>query len=59
MRNSLVFNGVVPRVEDIGDLIKTRVAMWIKVKFELKVYIVDDFKGFLDGIRKIEIVIVV
>ncbi|KAI8543703.1 hypothetical protein RHMOL_Rhmol08G0239300 [Rhododendron molle] len=40
------------RVEDLGELIKTRVAMWIKVKFDIKVHLVKDFKGYLDGMRK-------
>lgn len=55
VRNNLIFNGVSPRVEEIGDLIKSRVAMWVKVKFDLKVYSVEYFKFFLDGIRKLKL----
>jgi len=42
-------------VWDVGDLIKTRVAMWIKTKFDIKIYTVEEFKEFLGGIRKLRI----
>ncbi|KAI8531507.1 hypothetical protein RHMOL_Rhmol11G0141200 [Rhododendron molle] len=28
------------------------VAMWVKVKFDIKMHLVEDFKGYLNGIRK-------
>lgn len=28
--------------------------MWIKAKFDVKIYSVEDFRGYLDGIRKFE-----
>ncbi|KAI8574390.1 hypothetical protein RHMOL_Rhmol01G0349600 [Rhododendron molle] len=49
----LVFNNPTWHVENIGELIKTKVAMWIKVKFDIKVHSVEDFKGYLNGTRKV------
>lgn len=40
---------------EVGELIKTIEAMWMKMKFDIKVYTVEDFKGFLDGIRKVKL----
>lgn len=56
MRNNLAFNGVSTIVEDVGEGIKTNMTMWIKVKFDIRVYTIEEFKIFLDGIYKIEIV---
>ncbi|KAI8522859.1 hypothetical protein RHMOL_Rhmol13G0029600 [Rhododendron molle] len=53
--NDLVFNNVSRSASEVGDQIKTRVAMWMKAKFEIKVYSVEDFKCFLDGIRKLKL----
>lgn len=53
MRNDYVFNKATTQAEDVGELIKTKVATWMKAKFDIKVYIVEEFKGFLDGIRKL------
>lgn len=55
VRNDYVFNNASTQVWEVGDLVKTRVAMWIKVKFDIKVYTVEDFKVFLDGIRKVKL----
>ncbi|KAI8548067.1 hypothetical protein RHMOL_Rhmol07G0243600 [Rhododendron molle] len=55
VRNDLVFNNATWRVEDLGELIKTRVAMCIKVKFDIKVHSVEDFKDYLDGMRKVTV----
>lgn len=55
VRNDYVFNNASTQVWEVGDLVKTRVAMWIKVKFNIKVYTVEDFKVFLDGIRKVKL----
>ncbi|KAI8551451.1 hypothetical protein RHMOL_Rhmol06G0186800 [Rhododendron molle] len=38
-----------------GSYLKTRVAMWMKAKFDIKVHTVEDFKGYLDGIRKMKL----
>lgn len=54
-RNDRVFNNKVRSSEEVGDVIKTKVAMWMKVKFDIKVYSVDDFKNFLSGIRRVKI----
>ncbi|XP_058217028.1 uncharacterized protein LOC131327925 [Rhododendron vialii] len=54
-RNDLVFNNVSRSASEVGDQIKTRVAMWMKAKFEIKVYSVEDFKCFLGGIRKLKL----
>lgn len=48
MRNDFFFNNASWRVEDVGELIKTIVAMWIKSKFDLKVHTVEEFKVFLN-----------
>ncbi|KAI8559205.1 hypothetical protein RHMOL_Rhmol04G0155100 [Rhododendron molle] len=55
VRNDLVFNNASWRVEDLGELIKTRIAMWIKAKFDIEVYSVENFKGYLDGMRKVKV----
>ncbi|XP_058217560.1 uncharacterized protein LOC131328662 [Rhododendron vialii] len=53
VRNDHVFNNSTKQPWEVGDLVKTRVAMWMKAKFDIKVYTVEDFKVFLDGIRKV------
>ncbi|KAI8535204.1 hypothetical protein RHMOL_Rhmol10G0155600 [Rhododendron molle] len=55
MRNKLIFQNVTIGSEEVVDLIKYRVAMWMKVKFEIKVYSIEGFKGFLDGIRLLKL----
>ncbi|XP_058217366.1 uncharacterized protein LOC131328437 [Rhododendron vialii] len=47
-RNDLVFNNANLSVEVVGELVKTRVAMWMKTKFGIKIYSVEEFKLFLD-----------
>ncbi|KAI8534606.1 hypothetical protein RHMOL_Rhmol10G0103500 [Rhododendron molle] len=54
-RNGCIFNGATTRASEVVDLIKTRVAMWMKAKFDIKIYTVEDFKGYLDGIRKVKL----
>lgn len=39
-------------MEEITDLVKTRMAIWIKGKFDIKDYSIEDFKWNLAGIRK-------
>ncbi|XP_058203049.1 uncharacterized protein LOC131317517 [Rhododendron vialii] len=53
-RNELIFNNTSRSASEVGDQIKTRVAMWMKAKFDIKVYSVEDFKCFLQGIRKLK-----
>ncbi|KAI8570703.1 hypothetical protein RHMOL_Rhmol01G0057000 [Rhododendron molle] len=55
VRNDYAFNNASTQAWEVGDLIKTRVAMWMKTKFDIKVYSVEDFKMFLDGIRKVKL----
>ncbi|XP_058203040.1 uncharacterized protein LOC131317509 [Rhododendron vialii] len=53
-RNGYIFNGITTEALEVADLIKTKVAMWMKAKFDIKLYTVEDFKGYLDGIRKVK-----
>ena len=43
-RNDVVFNNKVWEVEEIIELSKTRMASWIKGKFNVKDYSIEDFK---------------
>lgn len=43
-RNDKGFNNKVWEVEDICDVAKTRLALWIKAKYNIKVYSIGDFK---------------
>ncbi|KAI8566788.1 hypothetical protein RHMOL_Rhmol02G0069200 [Rhododendron molle] len=52
---NLVFNNAVPVTREVGDGIKTKVAIWMKTKFDIRIYTVEEFKGFLDGIRKLKL----
>lgn len=52
VRNDYAFNNASTEPWEVGDLIKTRVAMWMKAKFDIKVYSVEDFKVYLDGFGK-------
>ncbi|KAG5541486.1 hypothetical protein RHGRI_021344 [Rhododendron griersonianum] len=54
-RNDKVFNNKTWEVDDILDLVKTRVALWIKGSFNLHHYSVQDFKWNLEGIRKVKV----
>ncbi|KAI8534834.1 hypothetical protein RHMOL_Rhmol10G0127300 [Rhododendron molle] len=55
MRNRIIFQNVTSSLEEVVDLIKYRVTMWMKVKFDIKVYSIEDFKGYLDGIRLLKL----
>ncbi|KAI8530573.1 hypothetical protein RHMOL_Rhmol11G0070200 [Rhododendron molle] len=50
-----MFNNVKRSASEVGDLAKTRVAMWMKTKFDIKVYSIEEFKSFLGGIRKLKL----
>ncbi|XP_058216597.1 uncharacterized protein LOC131327443 [Rhododendron vialii] len=54
-RNDYIFNGATTQASEVVDLVKTRVAMWMKAKFDIKIYTVEDFKSYLDGIRKVKV----
>lgn len=54
-RNGYIFKDATARSEEVVDIIKFRVAMWIKVKFNIRLYSVEDFKSFLDGIRSLKL----
>ncbi|KAI8531863.1 hypothetical protein RHMOL_Rhmol11G0168900 [Rhododendron molle] len=54
-RNDYIFNGATTQASKVVDLVKTRVATWMKAKFDIKVYTVEDFKGYLNGIRKVKV----
>lgn len=51
-RNESVFRNKVWKVEEITNLVKTRMGIWIKGKFDSKDYSIEDFKWNLAGIRK-------
>ncbi|XP_058198562.1 uncharacterized protein LOC131314086 [Rhododendron vialii] len=55
VRNDTIFNNSTKQAWEVGDSVKTRVAMWMKVKYDIKVYIVEEFKIFLDGVRKLRL----
>ncbi|KAI8546103.1 hypothetical protein RHMOL_Rhmol07G0090100 [Rhododendron molle] len=55
LRNGCIFKNATASVEEVVDIIKFRVAMWIKVKFNVRVNTVEDFKRFLDGIRSLKL----
>ncbi|KAI8556027.1 hypothetical protein RHMOL_Rhmol05G0221000 [Rhododendron molle] len=54
-RNGYIFKVAVARSEEVVDIIKFRVAMWIKVKFNMRLCSVEDFKRYLDGIRLLKL----
>ncbi|KAI8572877.1 hypothetical protein RHMOL_Rhmol01G0234500 [Rhododendron molle] len=55
MRNGFIFNGATQQASEVADLVKTRVVMWMNAKFDIKIYTVEDFKGYLNGIRKVKV----
>lgn len=54
-RNDKVFNNRAVEVMDIIELSKVRMAMWVKGKYDIKDYSIDDFLRCLEGIRKVKI----
>lgn len=52
-RNELVFNNKPWDEMLCMDLVKTRMAIWIKAKYNIKEYSVEDFKRSLEGIRSL------
>ncbi|KAI8559837.1 hypothetical protein RHMOL_Rhmol04G0205900 [Rhododendron molle] len=55
MRIDCIFKNATASSEEVVDIIKFRVATWIKVKFNVRMYTVEDFKRFLDGIRSLNL----
>jgi exo-beta-1,3-glucanase (GH17 family) len=55
VRNEYVFNNATLAVGVVVEKVKARVAMWVKAKFDVKVYSVEEFKVFLDGIRRLKL----
>ncbi|KAG5512836.1 hypothetical protein RHGRI_003355 [Rhododendron griersonianum] len=51
-RNEVIFSNKHPDVAEVVDLIKTRVAFWIKAKFNVMEYSVEDFKRGIEVIRR-------
>ncbi|KAG5515827.1 hypothetical protein RHGRI_036766 [Rhododendron griersonianum] len=52
-RNDAIFNNKVADRNQVVELTKTRVALWIKARFDIKVYTVEDIKRNLDGARRL------
>ncbi|XP_058192206.1 uncharacterized protein LOC131309615 [Rhododendron vialii] len=44
VRNEHVFNNTMVTAEVVVDKVKTRVAMWVKAKFDIKMYTMEEFK---------------
>ena len=51
MRNECIFNGAQPKWEQCAELVKIRVAVWLKSKCNRIQYSVHDFVHNLDSIR--------
>ena len=54
-RNGRVFNGKIPSMAEVMDLVKCRTAMWTKASYEVKEYSVADLVRCLDGIGKMKV----
>ncbi|KAI8558123.1 hypothetical protein RHMOL_Rhmol04G0064800 [Rhododendron molle] len=50
-RNDIIFNNKAADRNQVVELTKTRATLWIKVRFDIKVYTVEDIKRNLDGAR--------
>ncbi|KAI8566579.1 hypothetical protein RHMOL_Rhmol02G0051600 [Rhododendron molle] len=51
-RNDIVFKDKQLNVNDTVDLIKLKMAFWVKGKYNLNSYSIEDFRSHLDGIRR-------
>lgn len=47
----MIFRRKATDASELGDLVKTRVVIWIKAKVDIKIYTIADFTRSLDGIR--------
>lgn len=54
-RNEITFNNSSMEAEEVLELVKTRMAFWIKGKYDIKDYSVEDFVRCLEGIRRIKV----
>ncbi|KAI8542225.1 hypothetical protein RHMOL_Rhmol08G0121700 [Rhododendron molle] len=43
VQNEFVFNNAIVTVGEVVEKVKSRVAKWVKAKFNIKVYTVEDF----------------
>lgn len=48
-------NNKLPDKAGVVDVIKTWLAFWIKAKFNITDYSVDDFRRGIEGVRRIKI----
>lgn len=53
-RNKIVFNAQYVDIAEMVDSIKTKVALWTKVCFNIQDYSVEDIKRCLQGVRKLK-----
>ena len=51
VRNELKFNGIRPEWGEVIELIKVRVAIWVKYNHKSMVYSVNDIVGNLGAVR--------
>lgn len=54
-KNDSVFNNREWELEEIIDLARTRMALWIKGKYNVKDYSIEGFKRCLEWVRRIKI----
>ncbi|KAG5542410.1 hypothetical protein RHGRI_022072 [Rhododendron griersonianum] len=52
-RNDVIFNNKAANRNQVVELTKTRAALWIKARFDIKVYTVENIKRNLDGARRL------
>lgn len=55
VRNDAVFRNFNQEWSEVCDLVKTRIAFWIKSKHSIKEYSVEDFKQSLDRVRRLRV----
>ncbi|KAF7127592.1 hypothetical protein RHSIM_Rhsim11G0109000 [Rhododendron simsii] len=53
-RNELVFRNKIWEMEEISDLVEMRMVIWIKGKYNITDYSIEDFKWNLAGIRTLK-----
>ncbi|KAI8548477.1 hypothetical protein RHMOL_Rhmol07G0276600 [Rhododendron molle] len=49
---NLIFKNSIPNTDDVVNLMKLRMTLWVKERCNLVAYSVEDFKSHLEGIRK-------
>ncbi|KAG5527856.1 hypothetical protein RHGRI_028703 [Rhododendron griersonianum] len=53
VRNDTIFNNKATDRNQVVELTKTRAALWIKARFDIKVYTVEDIKRNFDGAKRL------